>query len=100
MGHGAALMKVFLPYLKWNTVFATRSVTKSAASPCRFQQYSLPLLKFSLDNHSISVPALARSHGGTPQIDLNAGTWVSSSIEMARLRWMLGGAIPGARAKS
>ena len=52
MGHGAALMKVFLPYLKWNTVFDnTRVVTELGSKPVPFSQYSLPLLKFSLDNH-------------------------------------------------
>src|SRR5260221_4719950 len=52
MGHGAALMKVFLPYLKWNTPFDnTRAVTEIGRKPVPFSQYSLPLLKFSLDNH-------------------------------------------------
>ncbi len=52
VGHGAALMKVFLPYLKWNTVFDnTRAVTELGRKPVPFSQYSLPLLKFSLENH-------------------------------------------------
>jgi thioester reductase-like protein len=52
MGHGAALMKVFLPYLQWNTVFDnSRVVTELGRKPVPFSQYSLPLLRFSLDNH-------------------------------------------------
>jgi thioester reductase-like protein len=47
-GRGAALMKVFLPYLVWNTVFDnTRVTTELGRSPVPFSQYSYPLLKFS-----------------------------------------------------
>lgn len=50
-GHGAALMKVFLPYLTWNTVFDnTRVTTELGWKPVPFSQYSFPLLKFSRDN--------------------------------------------------
>ena len=52
MGHGATLLKVFLPYLKWNTVFDnSRVVSELGRNPVPFSQYSLPLLKFSLENH-------------------------------------------------
>jgi thioester reductase-like protein len=48
VGHGAALMKVFLPYLTWNTVFDnTRVTTEMGRKPAPFSQYSFPLLRFS-----------------------------------------------------
>jgi thioester reductase-like protein len=52
LGYGASLMKVFLPYLVWNTVFDnTRVVREMGREPAPFSQYSYPLLKFSRDNH-------------------------------------------------
>jgi thioester reductase-like protein len=47
----ASLMKVFMPYLIWNTVFDNRRVTKEVGKkPVPFSQYSYPLLKFSREN--------------------------------------------------
>jgi thioester reductase-like protein len=52
VGHGAALMKVFLPYLVWNTVFDnTRVTSELGRKPAPFSQYSYPLLKFSRENN-------------------------------------------------
>ena len=52
VGHGAALMKVFLPYLTFNTVFDnTRVITELGRKPVPFSQYSFPLLKFSRDTN-------------------------------------------------
>jgi thioester reductase-like protein len=52
LGLGASLMKVFMPYLVWNTVFDnTRVVAELGASPASFSEYSYPLLKFSTENH-------------------------------------------------
>ena len=52
LGRGASLMKVFLPYLVWNTVFDnTRVVSETGRRPAPFSQYSYPLLKFSRDTH-------------------------------------------------
>jgi nucleoside-diphosphate-sugar epimerase len=51
MGHGAALMKVFMPYLVWNTVFDNARVTAELGrKPVPFSNYSYPLLKFSREN--------------------------------------------------
>jgi nucleoside-diphosphate-sugar epimerase len=51
VGNGAALMKVFLPYLVWNTVFDnTRVTTELGRKPVPFSQYSYPLLRFSREN--------------------------------------------------
>ena len=52
LGHGAALMKVFMPYLVWNTVFDnTRATTELGRKPVPFSQYSFPLLKFSREGN-------------------------------------------------
>ena len=56
VGHGAALMKVFLPYLTWNTVFDnTRVTTEMGRKPAPFSQYSFPLLRFSRE-HNFEYP--------------------------------------------
>jgi thioester reductase-like protein len=67
ISHGASLMKVFMPYLTWNTVFDnTRVTTELGRKPVPFSQYSFPLLKFSREGkftyHYQDWPAQA---GGT-----------------------------------
>ena len=48
ISYGASLMKVFMPYLVWNTVFDNTRVTSELnRRPVPFSQYSLPLLQFS-----------------------------------------------------
>ena len=48
VGHGAALLKVFMPYLVWNTVFDnTRATSELGKMPVPFSKYCFPLLKFS-----------------------------------------------------
>jgi thioester reductase-like protein len=48
IGYGGSLMKVFLPYLTWNTVFDNaRVTTELGRKPVPFSHYSYPLLKFS-----------------------------------------------------
>jgi hypothetical protein len=50
VGYGASLMKVFMPYLTWNTVFDnTRVTSEMGRKPVPFSQYSYPLLKFSTE---------------------------------------------------
>jgi len=52
VGHSSTLMKVFLPYLLWNTVFDnTRVTSELGRKPAPFSQYSYPLLKFSRETH-------------------------------------------------
>jgi thioester reductase-like protein len=52
IGYGAALMKVFMPYLTFNTVFDnTRVTTELGRKPVPFSQYSYPLLKFSRETN-------------------------------------------------
>jgi len=56
VGHGAALMKVFFPYLTWNTVFDnTRVTAEMERKPAPFSQYSFPLLRFSRE-HNFAYP--------------------------------------------
>ncbi|HEV2468639.1 MAG TPA: SDR family oxidoreductase [Candidatus Sulfotelmatobacter sp.] len=52
IGQGATLLKVFMPYLVWNTVFDnTRATSELGRRPVPFSQYSFPLLKFSRENN-------------------------------------------------
>lgn len=52
VGGLATLLKVFLPYLIWNTVFDnSRVVAEMSRHPAPFSQYCYPLLRFSRDNH-------------------------------------------------
>ena len=51
IGHGAALLKVFWPYLDWNTVFDnSRVVAELNEAPAKFTSYCLPALRFSRAN--------------------------------------------------
>lgn len=52
IGGLATLLKVFLPYLVWNTVFDNkRVVAEMGAKPKRFSEYCYPLLRFSRENN-------------------------------------------------
>ena len=52
LGGLATLLKVFLPYLVWNTVFDNaRVVAEMGCRPAPFSQYSYPLLQFARENH-------------------------------------------------
>jgi thioester reductase-like protein len=52
LGHGASLLKVFWPYLVWNTVFDNSRVVEELGgeTPAKFSAYAQPLLKFSREN--------------------------------------------------
>ncbi len=52
IGYSASLLKVFLPYLVWNTVFDNaRVVAEMGRTPAPFSHYAHGLLKFSQDHH-------------------------------------------------
>ena len=52
MGHAGSLLKVFWPYLDWNTVFDnSRVVAELGEAPAKFSTYAAGLLKFSRENH-------------------------------------------------
>ncbi|MHB8754022.1 MAG: SDR family oxidoreductase [Candidatus Acidiferrales bacterium] len=51
-GKLATLLKVFLPYLTWNTVFDnSRVVAEMGRKPVPFSRYCFPLLKFTRENY-------------------------------------------------
>ncbi len=51
VGYGASLLKVFWPYLDWNTVFDNSHVVQEMAEvPTKFSSYAYPLLQFSRAN--------------------------------------------------
>ena len=52
VGHAGSLLKVFWPYLDWNTVFDnSRVVAELGEAPAKFSTYGAGLLKFSRANH-------------------------------------------------
>ena len=67
LGYGASLMKVFMPYLVWNTVFDNSRVTfELGKRPVPFSQYSYPLLKFSREaNFEYPYQPWPAARGGT-----------------------------------
>jgi len=52
LGRGASLLKVFWPYLVWNTVFENSRVVAELGgeTPAKFSSYAFPLLEFSRKN--------------------------------------------------
>src|SRR5438132_5849815 len=53
VGYGASLLKVFWPYLDWNTVFDnSRVVAELGEAPAKFSAYAAPLLKYCRENKS------------------------------------------------
>ena len=52
VGRSASLLKVFMPYLVWDTVFDnSRVVAEMGRAPEPFSKYCYPLLRFSRDHH-------------------------------------------------
>jgi thioester reductase-like protein len=52
IGRSASLLKVFMPYLVWDTVFDnSRVVAEMGRAPEPFSKYCYPLLRFSRDTH-------------------------------------------------
>jgi long-chain acyl-CoA synthetase len=51
VGYGASLLKVFWPYLDWNTVFDnSRVVQEMGEAPAKFSSYAYPLLQWCREN--------------------------------------------------
>jgi thioester reductase-like protein len=67
IGKSASLMKVFMPYLVWNTVFDNRRVTTELGkNPVPFSKYCYPLYKFSSENNfAYKYRAWPAKAGGT-----------------------------------
>jgi thioester reductase-like protein len=54
LGRSSSLLRVFLPYLVWNTVFDNaRVVEEMGRAPEPFSKYCYPLFRFSRDHHFI-----------------------------------------------
>jgi len=70
LGYGASLLKVFLPYLVWNTVFDNRrAVGELGRAPAPFSSYCFPLLQFARKNH-FRYPYLPwRDSAATPPLE-------------------------------
>ena len=89
-------MKVFMPYLVWNTVFDNTRVTQELGrKPVPFSQYSYPLLKFSREDQlHLSLPAigrLPRKPEGPPHDGSGPGSLGQQQHrEAAKLGWMMG----------
>jgi thioester reductase-like protein len=72
IGGLAKLLKVFIPYLVWNTVFDNRRVVaEMGSSPIPFSQYCYPLLRFSRETNFLYKyrdlpPAGAAASGSGP----------------------------------
>jgi thioester reductase-like protein len=73
-GYGASLLKVFWPYLNWNTVFDNSRVVAELGGepPAKFSSYAYALLKFSREN-KFRYPARPWPAGGTSAIPAVAG---------------------------
>ncbi|MFZ0921656.1 MAG: hypothetical protein WA020_01220, partial [Candidatus Acidiferrales bacterium] len=80
-GKIATLLKVFLPYLTWNTVFDNARVVKEMGKkPAPFSQYCFPLLKFSRENN-FSYPYKEWPHEADAQIAQPAAPGASRGIQ-------------------
>ena len=98
VGGLATLLKVFLPYLVWNTVFDnSRIVAEMGRRPAPFSQYCYPLLRFTRENNFAykyrSWPSGATAQdcpGRCSTMDFVLEAWVSGMIELNKLEWMLG----------
>jgi thioester reductase-like protein len=79
VGRSASLLKVFMPYLVWDTVFEnSRVVAEMGRAPEPFSRYCYPLLRFSREHH-FSYPyrpwpgAAAASDGDREAVAAGAG---------------------------
>ena len=77
VGYGASLLKVFWPYLDWNTVFDnSRVVQEMGEAPEKFSSYAFPLLRFSRAN-KFKYPARPWPEGAAGQANKTAGSAVA-----------------------
>jgi long-chain acyl-CoA synthetase len=77
VGYGASLLKVFWPYLDWNTVFDnSRVVQEMGEVPAKFSSYAYPLLQFSRAN-KFRYPAKPWPADAAGELTKNAGSAVA-----------------------
>jgi thioester reductase-like protein len=66
----ASLLKVFWPYLTFDTVFDNaRVVNELGEAPASFERYASPLLDFAVDNN-LAYPYAPWPEGSAPEVDL------------------------------
>ena len=113
VGRSASLLKVFMPYLVWDTVFEnSRVVAEMGRAPEPFSKYCYPLLRFSRDHHfsypyravarrppaSVREDAAAAGVGCrarvTPMMDFVLEAWTSAYIELSSVLWKFGAGRP------
>ncbi len=105
IGGLATLLKVFLPYLLWNTVFDnTRVVEELGRHPAPVLAIQpppaalQPRKSFRLQISRMArrrsrprrLPRRQRLSGSAPMTDLLLESWVSGLIELNKFEWMLG----------
>ena len=79
LGYGASLLKVFLPYLTFNTVFDNRRViAEMGAAPAAFSSYAFPLLRFARENR-FRYPYLPWPEAAVPESHVAASAGGSAS---------------------
>jgi thioester reductase-like protein len=77
VGYGASLLKVFWPYLDWNTVFDNSRVKQEMGEPpAKFASYAYPLLQFSRTN-KFRYPVKPWPEGAAGQTAKSAGSAVA-----------------------
>jgi thioester reductase-like protein len=77
VGYGASLLKVFWPYLDWNTVFDnSRVVQEMGEAPAKFSSYAYPLLQFSRAN-KFKYPAAPWPKNANTPVEKGAGSAVA-----------------------
>ena len=77
LGYNASLLKVFWPYLDWNTVFDnSRVVQEVGEAPAKFSAYAYLLLKFSRAN-KFKYPAKPWPERAAAQAAKTAGSVVA-----------------------
>jgi thioester reductase-like protein len=77
VGYGASLLKVFWPYLDWNTVFDnSHVVSEMGQAPARFSSYAFPLLQFSRAN-KFKYPAKPWPEDAESKTEKSAGSAVA-----------------------
>jgi nucleoside-diphosphate-sugar epimerase len=77
VGHAASLLKVFLPYLVWDTVFDNaRVVAEMGRAPAPFSSYCFPLFHFAREAHFrypyLDWPADAVQAADNPAVSPNS----------------------------
>jgi thioester reductase-like protein len=77
VGYSASLLKVFWPYLDWNTVFDNSRVKQEIGEPpAKFASYAYPLLQFSRANR-FKYPVKPWPEGAAEQAAKSAGSAVA-----------------------